>query len=269
VRPLLSSGVETIGGALCCLYAIQGAPFAVQHLTGLVRYQFGVRGRSLGPLQPSRTRSEWTTLIADVLDRELGMSQEFRAHSERTYVFAHAIARARPGLAPKDHQGRVDDEVLYAACLLHDAGLFDEHRARCFAIVGADLVRRTADGSGIGLERAEAAALAVAGHVDVRPRTPFASLLRSASLADVIGYLTWDIDPVALRMACKAESRHGFTAAAERVWAQEVERFPYGRAAFARRPGGMVTLMRLNPLDRSSGRVSTHEVLPRGKGGTA
>lgn len=178
------------------------------------------------------------------------MSNELLAHSERTWLFAHALALANPDDAPRDSSGDLDDVAMYAACLLHDAGLFGTDRDKCFATVGANLAQDTASAAGIDSTRSGMVASAIAGHVDASPKTPFARLLRDASMVDVVGFLTWKIDPAVLTRVCRDQPRTGFPAEVERLWIREVDKFPYGRAAFAKRPGCMLTLARLNPLDR-------------------
>jgi HD domain len=168
------------------------------------------------------------------------MDKVFRDHSQRSWFFARALAAAK-GEA-------FDNETLYAACLLHDAGLFDEDRKTCFALVGADLVRRTAAAAGVNTDQAKAAAVAVATHIDVRPRTQLAKYLRAGSLLDVIGTSAWDIDPAAIVEACERWPRTGFEAEVRRLWNEESDRFPYGRAQFARMPGALPQLIRCNPL---------------------
>lgn len=70
MRPLRSSGVETIGQARWCVRFVQGAPFAARHLTGLVRYKFGVRGKPLAESLPeARPPSDWIEAIKEQLER--------------------------------------------------------------------------------------------------------------------------------------------------------------------------------------------------------
>ncbi|GAB6985000.1 hypothetical protein JCM10369A_15240 [Nocardioides pyridinolyticus] len=90
--------------------------------------------------------------------------------------------------------------------------------------------------------------MAVSTHVDVRPATPLAYYLRAGSLMDVLGTYAWKIDPAAIEQACQRWPRTGFPAEVRRRWNEECERFPYGRAAFARRPGLLPQLTKLNPL---------------------
>jgi hypothetical protein len=246
MRPVRSSRVETIGLVRWWLLLAQATPFAANHLIGLLRYhRFGARGDPLARLLPGDPPGgSWIAAIEEALSSDIGMSGAFRDHSRRTWFFARALAAA-DGAA-------LDDETLYAACLLHDAGLFVEDRKTCFAMVGADLVRSTAASASAGPDRpkadADAAAVAVATHIDVRPRTPLATYLRAGSLLDVIGTFAWNIDPATITEACERWPREGFEDEVRRLWNEESDRFPYGRAQFARCPGALPLLIKFNPL---------------------
>ena len=117
---LCSSRVETIGLIRWWILLAQATPFAATHVIGLLRYYgFGARGDPLaGPLPRDPPQSGWIAAIDEALDRDVAMDKVFRDHSQRSWFFARALAAA------KGHA--LDDETLYAACLLHDAGLFDE-----------------------------------------------------------------------------------------------------------------------------------------------
>jgi hypothetical protein len=237
MRPVRSSQVETIGLVRWWILFTQATPLAATHLIGLLRYYgFGARGDPLAdPLPGDPPQSGWIAAIDEALDRDVKMDKVFRDHSQRSWFFARALAAAKGDA--------LDNETLYAACLLHDAGLFDEDRKTCFALVGADLVRKTAAAAGVNTDQAKAAAVAVATHIDVRPQTQLAK-----TLLDVIGTSAWDIDPAAIAEACERWPRTGFEAEARRVWNEESDRFPYGRAQFARMPGALPQLIRFNPL---------------------
>jgi hypothetical protein len=242
MRPVRSSQVEVIGLVRWWILLAQATPLAATHLIGLLRYYgFGARGDPLADSLPGNPpQSGWIAAIDEALDRDVQMDKVFRDHSQRSWFFACALAAAK-GEA-------LDNETLYAACLLHDAGLFDEDRKTCFALVGADLVRRTAAAAGVNTGQAEAAAIAVATHIDVRPETRLANYLRAGSLLDVIGTSAWDIDPAAIAEACERWPRTGFEAEVRRLWNEESDRFPYGRAQFARMPGALPQMIWLNPL---------------------
>jgi hypothetical protein len=242
MRPVCSSQVEIIGLVRWWILVAQATPFAATHVLGLLRYYgFGARGDPLaGPLPGAPPQNGWIAAIDEALDRDVKMDKVFRDHSQRSWFFARALAAAK-GEA-------FDDETLYAACLLHDAGLFVEDRKTCFAMVGADLVRRTAAAAEVNTDQAKAAAVAVATHIDVKPKTQLAKYLRAGSLPDVIGTFAWDIDPAAIAEARKRWPRTGFEAEVRRLWNEESDRFPYGRAQFARMPGFLPQLIRFNPL---------------------
>jgi HD domain len=242
MRPVRSSKVETIGLVRWWILFVQATPLAATHLIGLLRYYgFGARGGSLAdPLPGDPPQSGWITAIDEALDRDVRMDKVFRDHSQRSWFFARALAAA--------NGDALDNETLYAACLLHDAGLFDEDRKTCFALVGADLVRKTAAAAGVNTDQAKAAAVAVATHIDIRPQTQLANYLRAGTLLDVIGTFAWDIDPAAIAEACERWPRTGFEAEVRRAWNEESDRFPYGRAQFARMPGALPQLIRFNPL---------------------
>jgi len=238
--PVRSSQVETIGLVRWWILFAQATPLAATYLIGLLRYYgFGARGDPLAdPLPGDPPESGWITAIDEALDRDVRMDKVFRDHSQRSWFFARALAAAKGDA--------LDNETLYAACLLHDAGLFDEDRKTCFALVGADLVRKTAAAAGVNTDQAEAAA--VATHIDVRPQTQLANYLRAGTLLDVIGIFAWNIDPAAIAEACEHWPRTGFEAGVRRAWNEESDRFPYGRAQFARVPGVLPQLIRFNPL---------------------
>jgi hypothetical protein len=246
MRPMRSSRVDTIGLVRWWLLLAQATPFAANHLIGLLRYhRLGTRGGPLASVLPSDPPSGgWITAIEEALDSDIGMSGAFRDHSRRTWFFARALAEA-DGAA-------LDDETLYAACLLHDAGLFVVDRKTCFAMVGADLLRGTTAAAASDSDRvktkADAAAHAVATHIDVRPKTSLAIYLRAGSLLDVIGTFAWKIDPAAITEACERWPREGFEDEVRRLWNEESDRFPYGRAQFARCPGALPQLIKFNPL---------------------
>lgn len=241
MRPVRSSQLETIGLVRWWLLLAQATPLAATHLIGLLRYYgFRARGDPLADPLGDPPQSGWISAIDEALDRDVKMDKVFRDHSQRSWFFARALAAA--------NGDALDNETLYAACLLHDAGLFDEDRTTCFAMVGANLVRRTAAAAGVNTDQAKAAAVAVATHIDVRPPTCLANYLRAGTLLDVIGTSAWDVDPAAIAEACQRWPRTGFEAEVRRLWNEESDRFPYGRAQFARMPGALPQLITFNPL---------------------
>ena len=243
MRPLCSSQVETIGLVRWWILLAQATRFAVTHVIGLLRYcGFGARGDPLaGPLPGDPPQSGWIAAIDQALDRDVKMDKVFRDHSQRSWFFARALAAAN-GEA-------FDNETLYAACLLHDAGLFDEDRKTCFALVGADLVRRTAAAAGVSTDQAKAAAVAVATHIDVRPQTQLAKYLRR-----VTARRDWDIRlghrPSSYRRGVRALAAQGVRSRGPARVERGVRQVPV-RAGPVRPDAGLLPqLIRFNPLPK-------------------
>jgi hypothetical protein len=69
----------------------------------------------------------------------------------------------------------------------------------------------------------------------------------------VLGTFAWNIDPEAIAEACERWPRTGFEDEVRRAWSEESDRFPYGRAQFARVPGVLPQLIRFNPLPNRRG----------------
>jgi putative intracellular protease/amidase len=105
-------------------------------------------------------------------------------HSVRSYLFAGVAAAAR-GLAPGDGY---DDEVLFAACLLHDMGLTPEaETGQRFEVAGADLAERFLRGRGMDGERAGLVWEAIALHTSpgiADRRRPEVALARAGIAMD-------------------------------------------------------------------------------------
>jgi putative intracellular protease/amidase len=103
-----------------------------------------------------------TPLARATLEHVSGMEPAVLAHhSIRSYLFA-GLAAGRRGLAAgRDY----DDEVLFCACLLHDAGLTGAASpAERFEVAGADLATAFLRARGMDARRAELAWEAIALH---------------------------------------------------------------------------------------------------------
>jgi hypothetical protein len=163
---------------------------------------------------------------------DVKMSDAWWHHAERTWQFAVALAAV-------DGKG-LNEEDLYVASLLHDTGFYQDSRQRCFAATGAAHAFSTAADVGIGGNRVQAVVDAIFGHISVKPPTELARYVRAGSLLDLAGTRIWDLDRSMVDQVCAKWPRDGFPEAAREFWADECERFPNGRAAFARCPGGLV-----------------------------
>jgi hypothetical protein len=106
-------------------------------------------------------------------------------HSVRSYLFARALGEQRGIHAGTDY----DDELLFAACLLHDMGLTEQGNGQQrFEVDGADLAVAFLAEHGMDGERSEivwdAIALHTSGGIANRKR-PEVALSQAGILADV------------------------------------------------------------------------------------
>lgn len=165
-------------------------------LPAQLRWQLGLpaaRGPSLD-LTTIRAPDSAAAKAAEDLCREI--SEPYLVnHCLRTYLWGRILA-AQDGL-------RFDDEVLYVACLMHDAGLVGRYAAEppdvpCFAVRGAGVARRIADEHRWTPARTHAVAEAISLHVNVSVPLedgPEAHLLNTGAALDVTGIRYWRLDP--------------------------------------------------------------------------
>jgi hypothetical protein len=211
----------------------------VRHLAGCGAYLSGRRGEAqpgLGALQPPA--SAWADAAMDTASKTL--SSGFLRHSLRSWLYGTALARA--------DQRDVDPELLYVTSLLHDVGLFETSRGRCFTAAGADIAQATAAVAGVSRERAGLAAEAISAHIEIAtPKDNLTKYLQQGTLLDVIGFRLHVLDPDVLAAGECRWSRRGFLPEVLDEWRKECRRFPPGRANYARR-FGFTLAMHTSPL---------------------
>jgi hypothetical protein len=173
------------------------------------------------------------------------MDQMWLAHSRRTWQFASALAHQAP--EPPDPE-QVNPELLYVGALLHDSGLFEPNPTRCFAVEGAASVQLTADMADVHDERVETVAKAIGSHISLKPENALGQYVQHGSLLDLAGTRLWQLDRDLVDRILLENARDGLPADARRRWQAECERFPHGRAAFARRPGGLMLASHVAPF---------------------
>lgn len=152
-----------------------------------------------------------------------------------------------------------DDEVLWVAALLHDAGMLgagvdgSESPLPCFAARGAETVAELGEGVGWDGDACERAAEAVSLHLNgvVAPSAGVeAHLLGRGVVMDVTGMWAWQVDRAATEEVFR---RHPYLDQRHRLlgaFRAEADTHPGCRAAFARRWLRFETLARLAPWDR-------------------
>ncbi|GGL09954.1 HD domain-containing protein [Planomonospora parontospora] len=115
-------------------------------------------------------------------------SQAVLTHSVRSYLFGRAIGERHGLRAEHDY----DDEVLFLACMLHDAGLTERgERGGRFEVDGADLAAEFLTGQGLAADRTRLAWEAIALHTSLgiadRMR-PEIALTHAGAGADVAAF---------------------------------------------------------------------------------
>jgi HD domain len=163
-------------------------------------------------------------------------------HVRRTVVFAHAVA-AHDNI-------RVDAELLWCACLLHDIALEAPETDRCFAVRGGLMARDIALKAGADRATAELLGDTICRHPTPRlnrKRFPLPYLVASGALVDVLGRRLEQLDPGFVSALLAAEPRAGFADAVATGWKLEARAVPAGRAAVAEHLG-FSQLARQTPL---------------------
>jgi hypothetical protein len=165
-------------------------------------------------------------------------------HSHRTYVFARALGELE--------QLDVDAELLFAAAMLHDAGLAQASGCEDFTLTSARMARVVSER--VGLSTAATATLQTAITMHHSPRVtvaagPVAYLLAAGAGVDVVGLRCWDLPRSILLDAVDAHPREGFKEYFTQAWAHEADRVPQGRAELLRRYGAFRAAIALAPFD--------------------
>ncbi|MFI7060208.1 hypothetical protein ACIBL3_04425 [Kribbella sp. NPDC050124] len=249
-----SDGVEVIGWREFASLLDDSLKKQAAYVSGLVGYGLlTLLDRSepgAVPQLPDPPTTPWAQAARRVADET--MDERWIAHSERTWQFATALAsrdsrRAAAQGAPLEEP---NSEQLYVASLLHDTGLFDANRTKCFAVTGSANARSTAVEAGVDEDAAELVAEAISSHVSLNPGNPLGEYLQAGSLLDAIGDRVWHLDRAVVDKVCDDWPRAGFPGELRSRWAQECSMFPNGRAAFARCPGGFSLATHLAPLCR-------------------
>lgn len=149
-------------------------------------------------------------------------------HSFRTYYFSAIRYELSPKPVP------LDREELFVAALLHDTGLFDDHRRGCFTVAGATLARQITDAAGWTRARQDSVALAITTnlnpYVSLDRYGPVAHYMREGGLVDVMAQ-EWALHPDNLGAVLADHPRDGFADETARLVRQEARRNPGCRFA--------------------------------------
>ena len=165
-------------------------------------------------------------------------------HSHRAYRFGRALG---------DLEGlEVNDELLYAAALLHDTGLVLTEGSADFTLASARVARDVAEGVGLSRRASEAIQTAITMHYSPRVSLdvgPEAYLLAAGAGVDVAGLRSWELPRTVLEDAVRLHPREGFKAYFTKAWAVEAARVPRGRAQLLQRYGAFSAAIALAPFE--------------------
>jgi len=165
-------------------------------------------------------------------------------HSHRAYRFGRALG---------DLEGlEVDDELLFAAALLHDTGLVLTDGSADFTLVSARVARDVAEGVGLSSRASETMQTAITMHYSPRVSLdvgPEAYLLAAGAGVDVAGLRSWELPRPVLADAVRLHPREGFKVYFTKAWSVEAARVPRGRAQLLKRYGAFSAAIALAPFE--------------------
>ena len=165
-------------------------------------------------------------------------------HSRRTYRFGLAL-----GVVTGTD---VDEELLYAAAMLHDTGLLTSTGDADFTLESTRVARAVAAQVGLSDDATTLILDAITLHhspgVGAEHGT-VAQLLSAGAAIDVTGLHAWQLPDAVLTEAVTLHPREDFKNAFIEAFGNEAVRVPAGRAAFLHRFGGFAVAIRLAPFD--------------------
>jgi hypothetical protein len=165
-------------------------------------------------------------------------------HSYRSYMFGRALGELE-GL-------EVDDELLFAAAMLHDTGLVKPTGNADFTLASARVAREVAEQ--VGLSSAASTTMQSAITLHHTPGVtvaagPVAYLLAAGAGVDVVGVRSWEVPSAVLTHAVSAHPRENFKEAFAAAFGEEAARVPLGRTRFLHRYGAFAAAIRFAPFD--------------------
>jgi hypothetical protein len=200
------------------------------NIVGHVKLLLGRRPRS-GPkwlIEPPDTA---ITRAAEVLCGE--QPDTIAAHGARTWLFGTALAQY--------DSADLDDELFYAASLLHDSGLITAVTGQDFTLRSAETAANAVVAAGGSRPQAEAVAEGIARHTTpgISPSRggELATYLQAGALLDLAGVRAWDISETFVTCVVRASDRRGFESAILKLISAESTAVPHGRFALLKRWG--------------------------------
>jgi hypothetical protein len=161
------------------------------------------------------------------------------AHAHRTYLWG-AVLAAHDAVA-------FDEELLFIASLLHDAGLPEPAENECFTLRSA----AAAGGLGMPAERRSVVAEAITMHLNASvplERGAEAHLLSAGAALDVVGLRLWHVAPGTRAAVVERHPRAEFTPRISAALREHASRAPGCRAHTLLR-AGFARAVRVAPFE--------------------
>ena len=222
-------------------------PLAAAHVRNLVgRTRMALRlhpGRHafVAPERLAPPRSLLTRRADEAAERMLAPA--LLNHSRRTFRFGRALG-VLTGAA-------VDEELLYAAAMLHDTGLVSSSGDADFTLASSRVAREVAEQVGLSAAATTTLLDAITLHHSpgVGPEHgPVAELLSAGAAVDVIGLRSWELPDDVLAEALAEHPRESFKQVFAEAFRREAARVPQGRVRFLNHYGAFATAIRLAPF---------------------
>ena len=214
---------------------------AVGRLSMLVRLNSGRRTRPVPAALLAAPTSALTCAAEAQARRRLSVT--LLNHSYRTYAFGAALGAL-------EHL-TFDRELLFAAALLHDAGLPTTVRDVDFTLRSARIARDVAEEVGLSTAATETMCTAITLHHSpgvALAEGPVAYLLSAGAAVDVLGLHSWRLPPDLLASVVRQHPRLGFKREFSAALRIEAGRVPGGRVRFLRRYGAVDLAIKLAPF---------------------
>ncbi len=156
-------------------------------------------------------------------------------HSLRCYLWGRLLASA--------NGHKLDEELFYVACLLHDLGLTEKYGhpepdVHCFTLLSAGPARNLAGKEGWVRERQDALVEAITLHLNVSVGLEHgveAHLLNASTALDVTGLRLWELPRERVNEVHAIHPRLGLKTKIGERWSYETELRPDSRARFLSR----------------------------------
>lgn len=166
-------------------------------------------------------------------------------HSYRSWIFGRALADV--------DAVALDEELLYAGCLLHDHGIAPAVPDEDFTLRSARRASECATSARLDDRRTAQLADAITVHttpgVSVERDGPLGYYIQTGAMVDIVGNRIWELSAKLVDDTLKRYDRHGFTRELAAHFTAEAKAVQGGRFALLRRCG-FIPLMYAAPFDQ-------------------